>query len=251
MANLIEGKRWSGFDWADQQKTIMLIGAGGIGSWTCLSLSRIMHEIILIDGDQVDQTNVQGGQLYRTKDIGKSKVAAVTEICREFGCVNQIMALNQMYNEEVGMTDICITGLDNMKARKQIFEEWESHVKATKELGHINHPTLFIDGRMAGELCEVFIVDGNKPEQIEEYKTWLFDDAEIEELDCTMKQTTFVAMAIASFITSSLCNWLANNKLGMEFKEVPFHQRFYGPMLEYKTESVEQIKQNKHETSNA
>lgn len=248
MANLVEGKRWSGFDWADQQQTIMMIGAGGIGSWTCLSLSRIMHEIILIDGDQVDQTNVQGGQLYRTKDVGKSKVSAVTEICREFGCVNQIMALNQMYNEEVGMTDICITGLDNMEARKQIFEEWERHITARKDVT-ADGKYLFIDGRMAGELCEVFIVDGNKPEQLEEYKNWLFDDLEIEELDCTMKQTTFVAMGIASFITSSLCNWLANNKMGIEYKEVPFHQRFYAPMLDFKIQSVEQIKQHQHEPS--
>lgn len=248
MSNLIEGKRWSGFDWADQQQTIMMIGAGGIGSWTCLSLSRIMHEIVIIDGDSVDQTNVQGGQMYRTKDVGKSKVDAVIEICREFGCINEIMGISEMYKEETGMTDICITGLDNMAARKQIFEEWERHITARKDVTE-DGKYLFIDGRMAGELCEIFIVDGNKPEQIEEYKEWLFDDAEIEELDCTMKQTTFVAMAIASFITSSLCNWLANNKLGMEFKEVPFHQRFYGPMLEFKTESVEQIKQNKHELS--
>ena len=241
----IKGKRWSGFDWADQQKTIMMIGAGGIGSWTCLSLSRIMHDIVLIDGDQVDQTNVQGGQLYRTKDIGKSKVTAVTEICREFGCVNQIMALHQMYATNLGMTDICITGLDNMAARKQIFEDWKMHVITS----HNPEQCLFIDGRMAGELCEVFIVQGDKPEQLDEYESWLFDDLEIEELDCTMKQTTFVAMGIASFITSSLCNWLANNKMGIEYKEVPFHQRFYAPMLDFKIESVEQIKQNKHETN--
>lgn len=247
MSNLIEGKRWSGFDWADQQQTIMMIGAGGIGSWTCLSLSRIMHEIVIIDGDSVDQTNVQGGQMYRTKDVDKTKVGAVTEICREFGCINEIMPIPEMYTTAMGMADICITGLDNMAARKQIFETWKHHVIVSKN----PEKCLFIDGRMAGELCEVFILQGDKPEQLDEYETWLFDDAEIEELDCTMKQTTFVAMAIASFITSSLCNWLANNKLGMEFKEVPFHQRFYGPMLEYKTESVEQIKQNKHETNNA
>ena len=247
MSNLIEGKRWSGFDWADQQKTIMMIGAGGIGSWTCLSLSRIMHEIVIIDGDEVDQTNVQGGQMYRTKDVGKAKVAAVTEICREFGCTNSIMPIPEMYSSSIGMADICITGLDNMAARKELYDAWKHHVIVSRN----PEKCLFIDGRMAGELCEVFILQGDKPEQFDEYETWLFDDAEIEELDCTMKQTTFVAMAIASFITSSLCNWLANNKLGMEFKEVPFHQRFYAPMLEFKTESVEQIKQNKHETINA
>lgn len=147
MSNLIEGKRWSGFDWADQQKTIMMIGAGGIGSWTCLSLSRIMHEIVIIDGDMVDQTNVQGGQMYRTKDVGKSKVAAVVEICREFGCINEIMGIPEMYKEEIGMADICITGLDNMSARKQIFEEWERHIASVKDVID-DRKFLFIDGRI-------------------------------------------------------------------------------------------------------
>jgi hypothetical protein len=196
----------------------------------------------------VDETNVQGGQLYRTKDIGKAKVNAVVDICREFGCINPIMPIAEKFKEEMGMTNICITGLDNMAARKQIFEEWERHVASVRDVLDDQH-FLFIDGRMAGELSEVFIVDGNKQEQIDEYKNWLFDDNEIEEIDCTMKQTTFVAMGIASFITSSLCNWLSNNKLGVEFKEVPFHQRFYAPMLDFKTESVEQIKQNQYETN--
>lgn len=247
MSNLIEGKRWSGFDWADQQKQIMMIGAGGIGSWTCLSLSRIMHEIVIIDGDMVDQTNVQGGQMYRTKDVGTTKVSAVVNICREFGCINEIMSIPEMYSTSIGMADICITGLDNMAARKQIFEAWKMHVITSNK----PEQCLFVDGRMAGELCEVFILQGDKPEQLDEYENWLFDDAEIEDLDCTMKQTTFVAMSIAAFITSSLCNWLANNKLGMEFKEVPFHQRFYAPMLEFKTESVEQIKQNNYAKNTA
>lgn len=248
MSNLIEGKRWSGFDWADQPQSLIMVGAGGIGSWTCLSLSRIMHEIYIIDDDIVDETNVQGGQMYRTSDIGKTKVDAVADICRDFGCVNPIFPIAQRYDEELGMANICITGLDNMAARKQIFEEWERHVESVKQVTD-DQKFLFIDGRMAGELHEVFIVDGNKPEQIEEYKNWLFDDSEVEELDCTMKQTTFVAMGIASAITASFCNWLANNKMGMEFKEVPFHQRWFGPNLDYKIESVEQIKQNNYETT--
>ena len=246
MNKLIQGKRWSGFDWADQQKEIMMIGAGGIGSWTCLSLSRIMHEIYIIDGDNVDETNVQGGQMYRQSDIGKSKVSAVAEICNQFGCVNNLTPIKEMYSLDFGMMDICITGLDNMKARKEIFLEWENHTLAKDPAEY--EDCLFIDGRMAGELCEVFVVQGDHPEQIEEYKNWLFDDNEIEELDCTMKQTTFVAMGIATFITATFCNWLANKKMGAEFKEVPFHQRFFGPFLDYKTESVEQIKLNQNET---
>jgi hypothetical protein len=230
-----EGKRWSGFEWADQQKDIMLIGAGGIGSWTALSLSRILHNLYIIDGDTIDETNVQGGQLFRKSDIGSKKVMAVTSICEQFGCENKIYPVDAMYTPEVGMTDICITGLDNMAARKLCFESWLDYVKAKKENGQDTSGCIFIDGRMAGELCEVFAVQF-KEEQIKEYsENWLFTDEEVEEIECTLKQTTFMAMGIGSFITSTVCNFLYNNKLGAEIREVPFHQRFFSPILDHKT----------------
>lgn len=245
MANVIEGKRWSGFDWADQQQTIMMIGVGGIGSWTALSLSRIMHKLYLVDDDMVDETNVQGGQMYRQSDIGHYKVQAVQQICRDFGCVNSISCLATKWDEGLGMTDICITGLDNMAARKQIYEAWKQRVNSSNAASKC----LFIDGRMAGELYEIFTLQGDKPEQFEEYEKWLFEDSEVEDLDCTMKQTTFVAMGIASAITSTLCNFLANKKSEMEYKEVPFHQRFYVPALQYDTRNVEPIKTEAYETN--
>src|SRR5450631_3991042 len=92
-----EGKRWGGMDWATEQREIMLIGNGGIGSFTALSLARIGHSLILIDPDICDLTNVQGGQLHRTTDIGRDKVAAVSEICREFGCTSEITTINEFF----------------------------------------------------------------------------------------------------------------------------------------------------------
>src|SRR5690348_8707771 len=96
------GKRFSGADWADQTRNITLIGLGGIGSWTALSLGRIGHNLILVDGDCVDATNVGGGQIYRIHDVDESKSEALLEICREFGVCSVIVTYDEFYEKDCG-----------------------------------------------------------------------------------------------------------------------------------------------------
>lgn len=236
---MLRTTRFSDLDWATELKEILVIGAGGIGSYTVYNLSRIGHSLNIFDYDSVDETNTIGGQLYRTKDVGKNKVSALTEIVREFGCINEITTFNEKYTKECGSMDIVIVGPDNMEARKQAFEAWEKHLDNKAAEFQTLEECLFIDGRLLAELSEVFVIQGDKPEQIEEYKTkWLFEDSEIEELSCTAKQTSFMAMHISSIITTLLCNWLTNNKLGMDLREIPFHTRFYSPILDFKTQIV-------------
>jgi hypothetical protein len=226
-----EGKRWSGADWATEQREIMIVGCGGIGSWTALNLSRIGHNLILVDGDNVDETNVTGGQMFRTKDIGMSKAKTVKEICKEFGCENKITCVEEMFTPELGIEPIVITGLDNMTARKLVFDTWISDMAVLPENKDIND-YLLIDGRLTLEMNEVFCIQGNNKQQIDRYKIHhLFSDEEANLEDCTTKQSTFGAMNIASIITATLCNWLTNNKLGMEMREVPFYQRTYLPLF--------------------
>jgi hypothetical protein len=227
------GKRWGGLDWADQKKEILIIGQGGIGSWLTLSLSRICHDLVTFDGDSVDVTNVEGGQLYRTKDIGKKKVMAVSEVCREFGCVNSITTVDEMYTEECGALNVTLTGLDNMVARKIAFSTWKEHVISLPE--EERSKCLFMDGRLLAEVMEIITVHGHEPKQIQNYlEQYMFDDSEVPDLDCTAKQTSFAAMGIASIMTATLCNWLTNQKNGFDLREVPFYQRLHLPMMQQK-----------------
>lgn len=231
------GKRWSGFDWASEKKDIMIVGVGGIGSWLSLSLARIDHGLVLIDPDVVDETNVTGGQLYKSKQIGLPKVIATHEVCRDFGCTAIIDTFNEPFSEEIGALPITICGLDNMSARKQVFECWEKQWSPNGKKDN-----LFIDGRLTGEMYEVFCIQGDNPEQIEKYKSeHLFSDEEAQVLDCTTKQSTFGAMGIASLMTGLLCNWLTNRKMDMDFREIPFYSRVYYPLMDYKKEEVEQL----------
>lgn len=225
--------RFSGADWADQLREITLIGIGGIGSWLALNLARIGHSLILVDGDLIDQTNVNGGQLYRTEDIGKTKVVGMLDMCRELGCTNEILTFDQFIEGKFETEPIVITGLDNMKARKDSFMSWKD------EYGD-NPNSLFIDGRLLLETAEIFTVQGGDLQQMSEYEEkHLFSDEAVPDLDCTTKQSTFGAMLIASMITAQLCNFLTNRKLKMEFREVPFYQRIYLPLMDYRKAEVE------------
>lgn len=231
--------RWSGAPWADQQREITIIGIGGVGSWLSVSLSRIGHSLILVDMDMVDETNVSGGQAYRTSDIGQSKVDAIMKNCLDFGAIRSIMPVESPYIEEL-ISPITICGLDNMATRKQAFEDWVKMVNTITDKEEMREEYLgvedflFIDGRLSMEMMEIFCIQGNNPSQIEEYrKNHLFSDEEAEELGCTVKQSTFAAMGIASLITATLCNWLTNNKMKENIRECPFYQRMYLPALSY------------------
>lgn len=229
--NVNEGKRFASADWADQQENILIIGQGGIGSWLTLNLARIGHKLVTMDGDNVDGTNVQGGQMFRTIDVGSSKAECVKNICREFGCMEEITNFDVMFDDSQDVLPITISGLDNMEARKWVFEAWKRN--PDKEL--------FIDGRLTLELCEFFTIRGTDEEAIREYEEkHLFTDAEAQELDCTAKQSTFGAMLISSLMTASLCNYLTNRKLGMLFREENFYTRMYLPLFELTKRQVEE-----------
>lgn len=219
--------RWSGADWATEQKEIFLVGVGGIGSWATIALARLGHTIYPIDGDVVDESNVEGGQAFGRQHLGATKVGAIQQVCREFGCGNEIWITPEMYDgEEHGATAIMICGLDNMKARMDVFDRWKKEFKDDKD-------AVFIDGRLTLEMMEVFTIQGGNKEQIEEYENeHLFSDAEADLVDCTAKQTTFSAMMIGGLIASTLTNFLTNRKLGEELREVPFYQRLVLPLMQ-------------------
>lgn len=255
----VKTTRFSGADWGDQLRTVNLIGVGGIGSWTALNLARIGHELYLIDADSVDETNVTGGQMYRNTDVSKTKVSAVETICREFGCTNPIYGLADWYKgEELYETfertegfeffpKIIVNGLDNMKTRKQTFEDWKKYCDICTE--EENKQNIFIDGRLNCEMWEIFTMRGDNKRAMAKYaEEYLFSDAESPDLDCTNKQSTFGAMSISASITATLCNLLTNEKLGVEFREVPFYQRSYFPLFESRKEVVSEAVEIKSET---
>lgn len=67
-----------------RNKTVMLVGVGGFGTWLALMLSRIgVQKIIAIDPDQVELSNLSRQVLYTRHHLGMNKVDAAKERVQE------------------------------------------------------------------------------------------------------------------------------------------------------------------------
>ena len=105
------------------QATVLLIGAGGLGSACAIYLAAggVGH-IILTDFDQVDLSNLQRQILYNSADIGRPKVEAAAERLRALNPEVNLTLLNRALTEDeltryAEQADVIIDGSDNFTTR--------------------------------------------------------------------------------------------------------------------------------------
>jgi len=222
--------RLKGASWFNNlyKREILLIGCGGISSWTALLLGRLGVDLYIYDFDLVEQHNL-GGQLFKNSDVRKTKVAAISNTLREF-CDSDIEVeiFEEKYLKDSPSSDIVITGVDNMDARKNSFNNWINHLNnSIAENPNYNlDECLYIDGRLNLEKLQIFCIKGTDTKAQERYaKDFLFDDSEVAEMDCTARQTSFMASMIASHMIGFLCNFF-----GEDFRDVPFYYEYVLPL---------------------
>jgi molybdopterin/thiamine biosynthesis adenylyltransferase len=206
-------------------KTVLIGGCGGIGSWLSLFLSRAGFTEVIYDDDKVEEHNI-GGQLYGIKNVGKTKVDAIAEIIYQFTGDNRVHVFCSKMNKTSPTNNYVFAAFDNMKARKELFENWLESYEHDSD-------AIFIDGRLTAESFQIFIAKGNNATSIQEYKNSLFDDSEVEDEPCTLKQTTHMAAMIASYMTGFFTNFIVNVKEKDEVRQVPNLHSFYLPNLYY------------------
>lgn len=210
--------RFSDADWYKylNEKVVTVVGAGGIGSWVTMCLSRIGCHVHLFDADRFEVHNM-GGQLVRATDIGRSKVEAVAEMCESLvGASCRVSSVPYMYDDSGTTSPIMISAVDSMKARKLIFEKW-AKVYGDKE------DAIYIDGRLLAEDYQVLAVTKGS---CDAYRETIVDDNSIPTENCTLKSTTHCSLGIASDIIGILTNFAANlvtkERDKIEVRDVPF-----------------------------
>ena len=204
---------------------IHVLGLGGIGSNAFYYLYKTIPATYYIqDMDMVEELNV-GTQFYSIDDVGKTKVQAAYDRMLKFVGNNNdryIQSLTGKFDTGDTTLDYVISGLDNMKTRKDIYESWKKN------------PTrkLLIDGRLRAEYYEIFIVT---PGREEEYEKTLFGDSEAESGPCTFKQTAYFGGLIGARITHVLVNYLSNLAYGEELYALPFMIKEFGNLMQFET----------------
>jgi molybdopterin/thiamine biosynthesis adenylyltransferase len=204
----------------ERDELVMIGGAGGIGSWLTFLLVRAGFKPTIYDFDVIEEHNI-GGQLFRTDDIGIRKVDALHRIIKDY-CGEEINTFSEMITDESPSHYFMFSAFDNMKARKDLFEVWK------KSIDGCPVTPVFIDGRLVMEQLQIFCVT---PDKIEQYETkYLFDDAEVEDVPCTIRQTSHSAAMIASHMVAFFTNHITNIYEREVVRDVPFFYEYFIPV---------------------
>jgi hypothetical protein len=228
--------RFSGTEWYNeiQKQRVILAGCGGIGSWTILQLARMNPAaLFMYDDDTVEQANMSG-QLYCQDDIGKAKVDAMADMIKSYTTMRNIYAIKDKFTRNSEAGDVMICGFDNMEARRIFFTAWNNRVMAKPE--EERKKCLYLDGRLSIDTLQVFCITGDNDWAMAEYADkYLFTDAQAEETQCSLKQTTYLACMIGSMIVNLFTNWTANLLNPIIPYDLPFFTEYDAQNMIFKT----------------
>lgn len=91
---------------------IAVLGVGGLGSWAALALACCgIGEMWLIDGDEIEISNLNRQILYAEADIGRPKVEVAAERLRAFDSACRITATRQRLESEAEIAEF-VAGSD-------------------------------------------------------------------------------------------------------------------------------------------
>lgn len=216
-------------------KDVMVLGQGGIGSWTSLLLARIGCKLYIYDMDKYEVHNMTG-QIVKQAHLERYKVSAMAEVIAEFSPNSEVYPTAERYTSDSPANDIMICGFDNMLARKIAFENWKRNMEQdVHDIGADRASYFFQDGRLLAEQLQIFNIPGDREDLIERYeKEYLFDDSEVKEAECTFKQTSHCAAMIASHMVGFLTNWVVNNLIvdgrKSPIRSLPFYYQYVIPI---------------------
>jgi molybdopterin/thiamine biosynthesis adenylyltransferase len=158
-----------------KQSRVTVLGLGGLGSFVALSLASAgVGELLLVDDDIVELSNLNRQILYTTDDIGRFKCEAAAE---RLAAVNPNVRLEQinMRVSDVATAQACFAGRDLVicaadRPRVRIYE-WLNQAAVNEQVGWIRGANegmtallfLHVPGESACFECEQMAVSAHDP----------------------------------------------------------------------------------------
>lgn len=172
---------------------VTLVGGGGIGSATALTLAKLgVPSLTIIDFDVVEPHNVPN-QFFSLSQGAKNtpKVEALAEMCEEFGAA-KVKAVHKKFQDAKPEVDgIVVSALDSMSAREDLW-------------GMVRYNPgveTLVCARIGGQDIVIWCIDPKDPDDVKIYEnTALFSDEEGVELPCTARGIFDVSSMVAGFV---------------------------------------------------
>ena len=163
----------------DGQKKLMntkiaIVGVGGLGCPVAQSLVTAgIGKLVLIDGDDVELSNLHRQPLHGADDIGKKKVNSAKESLNKINSETTIKIVDDYLDEQNGLDllkncDVIIDATDNIETRQLIdrfsketnvpmvyggLYRWEGQVAVLNVDGSPGYRELFPDPPSGGDTC--------------------------------------------------------------------------------------------------
>ena len=171
-----------------------IIGVGAIGRQVALQLTAMgIPWLQLVDFDAVEVSNL-ASQGYLQDDLGKPKVEATANLCRQINSDLEIHEVNERFRRSMEIGDTVFVCVDKIDTRRLIWAAVKDGV------------SLFVDGRMSAEVFRVLTASDTVSR--EHYPTTLFDTSEAYTGPCTAKTTIYCANIAAGFMLAQFTKYL-------------------------------------------
>jgi molybdopterin-synthase adenylyltransferase len=175
-------------------ETVTVIGVGAIGRQVALQLASLgVSRLVLIDFDQVDETNVTT-QGYRHWEVGMAKVLATKQAALEIDPTIEVRVIEDRFRGKHLSGRCVFCCVDSISARAAIW----------RQVGH--GANFWCDGRMLGEVIRVLAVADMLGR--EHYPTTLFSQSEAQSGSCTSRSTIYAAGIAAGLMVHQFSRWL-------------------------------------------
>lgn len=210
--------------WWDQTKisntNAMIVGCGGIGSYTALQLTLLgVRKLILVDMDAVDQSNLNR-QLFYEKDIGRFKVEALKDKLLQINSKLKIetytKSIQQLDSSVYKNINFVFDCLDNIETREYLSELcWDKKIP-------------FIHSACSDVIGEVQLVVNGKTKKMREYP----EDMKLDQAKKSCKDfdpaVCTTNMIVASLQVDKFLDYLIKGEISK-----PFTHYLRGKMMTY------------------
>ncbi|MEK6932464.1 MAG: HesA/MoeB/ThiF family protein [Nanoarchaeota archaeon] len=112
------------------QKIVAIVGLGALGTNSSNLLARAGVNLVLIDNDKVDLTNLQRQNIFSEKDINNNKALAAKDYLEKVNSQIKILAYDvELKNENINLinADLVLDCTDNLETRFLINDYCSKH----------------------------------------------------------------------------------------------------------------------------
>lgn len=175
---------------------ILIIGAGGIGSWTVLALAKMgCRNITVVDFDKVEEKNTPS-QIYTLKHEKQYKGDALRSIVQDMTGINIKPVYKKFQDWYTGKEkfNVIISGVDSIEARQIIWKKLVSTFPLNFDV--------YFDARMAGELLRIITTSPLSPYSLNSYEKSLFNKKPIDSTPCTARSVVYNTFLCGGLLSS-------------------------------------------------